>query len=95
MTRPACSEYTKLRNLYRGSNRDDFEINAQFDVNAQFEANALFRAYGEILAEKPDAVAVMQGSSRYPDIRGEVWLYQLKSGDAGEKIACSVIRTVL
>lgn len=51
-----------------------------FETNAQFEANAQFRAYGEILEEQPDAIAVMQGSSQYPDIRGEVWLYQLKSG---------------
>jgi len=45
-----------------------------------FEANAQFEAYGEILDEKPDAIAVIQGGSKYPDIRGEVWLYQLKSG---------------
>lgn len=45
-----------------------------------FETNAQFEAYGEILDEKPDAIAVMQGSSQYPDIKGEVWLYQLKSG---------------
>lgn len=51
-----------------------------FETNAQFEANALFGAYGEILDEKPDAIAVIQGGSQYPDIRGEVWLYQLKSG---------------
>lgn len=46
----------------------------------EFETNAQFEAYGEILDEKPDAIAVMQGGSNYPDIRGEVWLYQLKSG---------------
>ena len=51
-----------------------------FETNAQFEANAQFRAYGEILEEQPDAIAVIQGGSEYPDIRGEVWLYQLKSG---------------
>ena len=51
-----------------------------FETNAQFEANAQFRAYGEILEEQPDAIAVIQGGSQYPDIRGEVWLYQLKSG---------------
>ena len=45
-----------------------------------FETNAQFEAYGEILDEKPDAIAVIQGGSKYPDIRGEVWLYQLKSG---------------
>ena len=51
-----------------------------FETNAQFEANAQFRAYAEILDEKPDAIAVIQGGSKYPDINGEVWLYQLKSG---------------
>ena len=51
-----------------------------FETNAQFEANAQFRAYGEMLEEQPDAIAVIQGGSQYPDIRGEVWLYQLKSG---------------
>lgn len=45
-----------------------------------FETNAQFEAYGEILDETPDAIAVIQGGSQYPDIRGEVWLYQLKSG---------------
>jgi len=51
-----------------------------FETNAQFEANAQFRAYAEILDEKPDAIAIMKGSGKYPDINGEVWLYQLKSG---------------
>ena len=51
-----------------------------FETSAQFEANAQFRAYGEILDENPDAIAVIQGGSTYPNIRGEVWLYQLKSG---------------
>lgn len=51
-----------------------------FETNAQFEANAQFGAYGEILDEKPDAIAVIQGGSTDPNIRGEVWLYQLKSG---------------
>ena len=32
-----------------------------FETNAQFEANAQFRAYGEILEEQPDAIAVIQG----------------------------------
>lgn len=45
-----------------------------------FETNAQFGAYGEILDEKPDAIAVIQGGSTDPNIRGEVWLYQLKSG---------------
>ena len=51
-----------------------------FETSAQFEVNAQFGAYGEILDEKPDAIAMMQGGNVYPDIRGEVWLYQLKSG---------------
>ena len=47
---------------------------------SDFETNAQFEEYGEILDEKPDAIAIMHGSSKYPDINGEVWLYQLKSG---------------
>ena len=53
-----------------------------------FETKAQFEAYSEILDEKPDAIAVIQGGSQYPDIRGEVWLYQLKSGAHYNPGAC-------